>query len=207
VVNFHDGIDHATYGDPDGTPNPVRDRLPVSIDFYNNDISNVDDNCIEADGAAHNIRVFRNRCFNHAHRPLSTQPVFGGPVYFVRNIVYHAPEGGALKFCFGSSGILVYHNTLIAAARWMLAPVSNLHFRNNLILGRSEVPDSPSRHSRITPPGLQRFPPERRCRKLFRMGFASVCSPRGLQPQTGDAKIQDPSGVQRGDRPGKHAFC
>ena len=50
VANFHDGIDHATYGDPDGTPNPIRDRLPVSIDFYNNDITNVDDNCIEATG-------------------------------------------------------------------------------------------------------------------------------------------------------------
>jgi hypothetical protein len=141
VANFHDGIDHATYGDPDGTPNPIRDRLPVSIDFYNNDIANVDDNCIEADGAAHNIRVLRNRCFNDAHRALSTQPVFGGPVYFMRNVVYHVPEGGALKFTFASSGILVYHNTLIAPARWMLSAVSNLHIRNNLILGRSEVPE------------------------------------------------------------------
>jgi hypothetical protein len=141
VANFHDGIDHATYGNPDGTPNPIRDRLPVSIDFYNNDITNVDDNCIEADGAAHNIRVFRNRCFNDAHRALSTQPVFGGPVYFMRNLLYHVPEGGALKFMYGSSGILVYHNTLIAPARWMLSAVSNLHFRNNLILGRSEVPE------------------------------------------------------------------
>jgi hypothetical protein len=141
VANFHDGIDHATYGDPDGTPNPIRDRLPVSIDIYNNDITNVDDNCIEADGAAHNIRVLRNRCFNDAHRALSTQPVFGGPVYFMRNVVYHVPEGGALKFMYGSSGILVYHNTLIAPARWMLSAVSNLHFRNNLILGRSEVPE------------------------------------------------------------------
>jgi hypothetical protein len=141
VANFHDGIDHATYGDPDGTPNPIRERLPVSIDFYNNDITNVDDNCIEADGAAHNIRVFRNRCFNDAHRALSTQPVFGGPVYFMRNVVYHVPEGGALKFMYGSSGILVYHNTLIAPARWMLSAVSNLHFRNNLVLGRSEVPE------------------------------------------------------------------
>jgi hypothetical protein len=141
VANFHDGIDHATYGDPDGTPNPIRERLPVSIDFYNNDITNVDDNCIEADGAAHNIRVFRNRCFNDAHRALSTQPVFGGPAYFIRNVVYHIPEGGALKFTFGSSGILAYHNTLIAPARWMLSAVSNLHFRNNLILGRSEVPE------------------------------------------------------------------
>jgi hypothetical protein len=33
------------------------------------------------------------------------------------------------------------YNTLIAPARWMLSAVSNLHFRNNLILGRSEVPE------------------------------------------------------------------
>ena len=92
IANFHDGISHATYGDPDGTPNPIRERLPVSIDFYNNDITNVDDNCLEADGAAHNIRVLRNRCFNDAHRALSTQPVFGGPVYFIRNLVIIAAK-------------------------------------------------------------------------------------------------------------------
>ena len=98
VSRFHDGIDVATYGNPDGTPNPVRDRMPVSIDFYNNDISNVEDNCIESDGGAHNIRIFRNRCFNQGHRALSVQPMFGGPVYFIRNVVYHAPEGGSAKF-------------------------------------------------------------------------------------------------------------
>jgi hypothetical protein len=79
VANFHDGIDHATYGEPDGNPAPIRGRMPVSIDIYNNDITNIDDNCIEADGAMHNIRVLRNRCFNQAHRSLSTQPVLGGP--------------------------------------------------------------------------------------------------------------------------------
>ena len=42
----------------------LRDRVPVSIDFYGNDIYNMGDNCIETDGGAHNIRVFRNRCFN-----------------------------------------------------------------------------------------------------------------------------------------------
>ena len=71
VAYFHDGIDHATYGTPDGSPDAIRDRLPVSIDIYNNDIRNVDDNCIEADGAAFNVRVLRNRCFNQAHRALS----------------------------------------------------------------------------------------------------------------------------------------
>ena len=141
IANFHDGVDHATYGNPDGTPNPIRDRLPVSNDFYNNDITNVDDNCVEADGAAYNIRIFRNRCFNHGHRALSAQPVFGGPAYYIRNLVYHAPEGGAFKTSSTPSGMVVYHNTLIAPVRWMLSGISNAHFRNNLIIGRSEAPE------------------------------------------------------------------
>jgi hypothetical protein len=141
IANFHDGVDHATYGNPDGAPNAIRDRLPVSIDFYNNDITNVDDNCIEADGAAYNVRIFRNRCFNHGHRALSAQPAFGGPVYYIRNLVYHAPEGGALKTSSTPAGLVVYHNTFIAPVRWMLGAVSNVHFRNNLILGRSEAPE------------------------------------------------------------------
>jgi hypothetical protein len=141
IANFHDGIDVATYGNPDGAPSPTRDRLPVSVDFYNNDISNVEDNCIEADGGAYNIRIMRNRCFNHGHRALSVQPLFGGPVYFIRNLVYHAPEGGAVKLTATSSGIVFYHNTLIAPVKPMLGAISNVHFRNNLILGRSETPE------------------------------------------------------------------
>ena len=139
IANFHDGVDVATYGNPDGSPNPIRDRMPVSIDFYGNDISNVEDNCLEADGGAHNIRIFRNRCFNHGHRALSVQPMFGGPVYFIRNVVYHAPEGGAVKFTASSSGIIVWHNTLIAPVKPMLLAASNVHYRNNLILGKSET--------------------------------------------------------------------
>jgi hypothetical protein len=139
IKQFHDGIDIATYGNPDGSPNAIQDRLPVSIDFYNNDISNMEDNCIESDGGAHNIRILRNRCFNQGHRALSVQPMFGGPVYFIRNIVYHAPEGGAVKFTASSSGIVVYHNTFLAPVKPMLLAVSNVHYRNNLILGKSET--------------------------------------------------------------------
>ena len=87
VANWHDGIDIATYGDPDGTPNENPDRVPVSIDFYNNDFYNMSDNCIEADGGAHNIRVFRFGCFNSAGGALSAQPSFGGPGSFL-------PESG-----------------------------------------------------------------------------------------------------------------
>lgn len=135
ITNFHDGIAHATYGAPDLGPNgePLRDRMPVSIDISYNDVTNVDDNCVEADGAMHNIRVIGNRCFNQAHRALSAQPVIGGPVYFMRNVVYHAPEGGALKLTADSAGALVYHNTF-AAQSITMGPVSNQHHRNNLIL-------------------------------------------------------------------------
>lgn len=135
VRNFHDGIDHATYGAPDGNPDPIPERMPVSIDIYNNDIYNVDDNCIEADGAMHNIRVLRNRCFNQGHRAISAQPVLGGPLYIIRNIVYHAPEGGSLKLTAESAGALVYHNTFTSEVLAM-GGVSNQHYRNNLILGQ-----------------------------------------------------------------------
>jgi hypothetical protein len=142
VSHFHDGIDHATYGMPeaDSDGRIIRDRMPVSIDITGNDIRDVDDNCIEADGAMGNIRILRNRCFNHAHRALSAQPVLGGPAYFIGNLVYHAPEGGSLKLTANSSGILVYHNTFIGEAHDM-GPVSNLHFRNNLMLGQGAFPE------------------------------------------------------------------
>jgi len=138
VENFHDGIDHATYGDPDGWPD--RPVMAVSSDIVGNDIRNVDDNCIEADAGAQNFRVIGNRCFNMAHRALSTQPALGGPVYFVRNLVYNAPEGGALKLTANSAGVLVYNNTLLTEAHQM-GPASNLHFRNNLILGQGSWPE------------------------------------------------------------------
>lgn len=134
VANWHDGIDIATYGDPDGTPNEIRDRVPVSIDFYNNDIYNMADNCIEADGGAHNIRVFRNRCFNSAGGALSAQPIFGGPLYFYQNLIYDTTTGGPLKLIDTPAGVLIYQNTFVGEGH-LMGPASNIHFLNNLILG------------------------------------------------------------------------
>ena len=118
VANWHDGIDVATYGDPDGTPDELRDRVPVSIDFYNNDIYNMDDNCIEADGGAHNIRVFRNRCFNSAGGALSAQPIFGGPSTSIRTSSTAPTTGGYLKLVDTPAGVLFYQNTLVGQARY-----------------------------------------------------------------------------------------
>jgi len=139
IRNFHDGIDFATYGPPQDYPDTPRDRLPVSNDFYNNDIFNVHDDCIEADGPLFNIRVLRNRCVNMAGSGLSMQMLYAGPGYFVRNIVYNVVGArGALKFSGGSGGVF-YHNTLIAPVTG--ENVVNNHFRNNLIVStRSAMP-------------------------------------------------------------------
>jgi hypothetical protein len=133
LANWHDGIDIATYGNPDGTPDEIADRVPVSIDFHNNDFYNMSDNCIEADGGAHNIRVFRNRCFNVASGGFSAQPSFGGPAYFYQNVAYGV-FGGPLKFLDTPAGVLTYQNTFVGQGT-MVGPASNLHFLNNLFVG------------------------------------------------------------------------
>jgi len=134
VAYFHDGIDVSTHG----TPEKEQELKAVAIDIYNNDIHVTGDDFIESDGGVHNIRIMRNRGVNAAHTGLSAQPVFGGPVYFIRNVVYNAPT--ALKFMAKPAGLLVYHNTIIAENR-NTQTFSNAHFRNNLFLGT----DSPSR--------------------------------------------------------------
>ena len=94
IAYFHDGICISTYGPPDADP----ERRASSIDIYNNDIHLSNDDFIESDGGAHNIRIFQNRGVNAAHNGYSAQPMFGGPVYFYRNLLYHVPGGGAFKF-------------------------------------------------------------------------------------------------------------
>jgi hypothetical protein len=138
VRGFHDGIDHATYGMPDNYPDTPPDRLPVAIDIYNNDVSVVHDNCFEADGSVRNIRVMRNRCFNAPLGAMSPQPVLGGPVYFIRNVVYNA-WWGPVKVHADPSGVYYLNNTYVGEFR-QLTPMSNLHLRNNLILGQGTTP-------------------------------------------------------------------
>lgn len=145
VADFHDGIDTDFYGNPDGSsavegpnypPKEYWDRRPTSIDIYNNYITNAHDNSIEMDGSMHNIRVMRNMLINSASHPMSTQPSGGGPIYFIRNIVYHAP-GGATRLTQGSPGVLFYNNTVVTEASGAMA--ANLHWRNNLILGSNAL--------------------------------------------------------------------
>ncbi len=129
IAYFHDAIDCTEQGAPER-----EDWKACSFDFYNNDMFMMADDFIEADSSVHNMRVFRNRGFNAGQHAYSAQPIFGGPAYFIRNIAYHIPSGGALKFNIYPAGVLAYHNTF--CSEWTTSgPFSNVHFRNNLFLG------------------------------------------------------------------------
>jgi hypothetical protein len=135
IAYFHDGIGISTYGTPEQDP----ERRASAIDIYNNDLHMLNDDFVETDGGVHNVRVMNNRGVNAAQGGYSAQPVFGGPVYFIGNILYHVPSGVAFKFSAKPAGLVVYHNTIIGeqVAR---DPSSNVHWRNNLFLGR-DTPD------------------------------------------------------------------
>lgn len=135
VAYFHDGIGISTYGTPESGPH----RRASSIDIYNNDIHMSGDDFIETDGGVHNIRVFNNRGVNAAHGGYSSQPVFGGPAYFIRNLLYHVPSGVAFKFSSKAAGLFAFHNTIIGE-QVAGDPTSNMHYRNNLFMGR-DTPD------------------------------------------------------------------
>ncbi len=135
IAYFHDAIGISTYGTPPTDP----DMRASAIDIYNNDMHMLNDDYVETDGGVHNVRVFNNRGTNSAQGGYSSQPVFGGPVYFIRNTLYHTPSGVAFKFSAKPAGLFVYHNTIIGE-NLIGDPSANMHFRNNLYLGR-DTPD------------------------------------------------------------------
>jgi len=135
IAYFHDGIGISTYGTPESDP----ERRASSIDIYNNDLHLLNDDFIETDGSVHNVRVMHNRGVNAAHGGYSAQPAFGGPVYFIGNLLYHVPSGVAFKFSAKPAGLFVFHNTIIGE-QVAGDPSSNVHWRNNLFLGR-DTPD------------------------------------------------------------------
>jgi hypothetical protein len=146
VANFHDGIDIETYGNPDGShaidgphypPRDYWDRRPVAIDYYNNYMTNFHDNAFEIDGSMHNVRVMRNMMLNSASHPFCNQPAIGGPIYWIRNIAYHAP-GGSTRMTNGAAGVLFYNNTILTETS--AGSSANVHWRNNLMLGENSTP-------------------------------------------------------------------
>jgi hypothetical protein len=181
VAYFHDGIGISTYGTPPSDP----DRRASSIDIYNNDMHMFNDDFVETDGGVHNIRVFNNRGVNAAQGGYSSQPVFGGPAYFIGNLLYHVPTGIAFKFTSRPAGLFVYHNTIIGE-QISRAPSANMHFRNNLFLGR----DTPDRGVMAWANSTDSFSSDY---NGFRPNKGVAAQFRWLAPKSGQAQNREPS--------------
>lgn len=126
VTGFHDNI------------STMEDRHVVNqtcIDIYNNDLYVGAEDAIEADFCFANCRIYNNRITN-CFTGLSSQPGLGGPIYFIRNVMYNIPHR-AFKLSRFSQGDVVLHNTVIKVGAGLGGnnPMDHAYFRNNLAIG------------------------------------------------------------------------
>jgi hypothetical protein len=130
IDSWWDGIDFAG-----GNPGPDPAQWNGASDWYGNDISRCMDDGVECDYSVHNLRVFRNRFWN-CFMAISFQPVYAGPCYAFRNVVYNTTRS-PIKPNQDPAGLMIFNNTFIAhgsAGRW--SPMwQNSRILNNLFLG------------------------------------------------------------------------
>lgn len=88
-------------------------------DVYENLVYNAGDDGVETDGQCSNVRIWGNT-FHDVLMGISLAPVYTGPVYALRNLIYrtgagnHAYSGAPFKFNSGyaaSGMIYLFHNT------------------------------------------------------------------------------------------------
>jgi len=97
---------------------------------------------VELDEGEGNVRLFHNR-FTNVMAPVSIQPVFGGPAYVLRNVMFNIPDDHIKLKSLGGveepSGALIYHNTFVSPERALnlLSSITQHNFviGNNLFVG------------------------------------------------------------------------
>lgn len=133
-----------------GDPIVNKHRLARAWDVYGNDIYDAFDGT-ELDEGEGNVRLFGNR-YTNVMAPISIQPIFGGPAYVMRNVLFNVPdEQIKLKSLGGSeepSGALIYHNTFVSPkiALNLQTPITQHNFvvANNLFVGPESLAGSRS---------------------------------------------------------------
>jgi len=141
---FHDYFD-GLGACPDATAGVTNET-----DVYENLVYNAGDDGMETDGQCSNVRIWRNT-FHDVLMGISLAPVYTGPVYAIRNVVYRTGvgnndyTGSPFKFNsgYGASGAMyLFHNTADAAlpgnnGLYVKAPGtwSLIYARNNAWIG------------------------------------------------------------------------
>jgi hypothetical protein len=129
----------AGFGDALGLSEPgaIPNR---AIDFYGNDVLWGGDDGIELDFGERNIRAFENR-FGNVAMGMSFQPIWGGPVYAFRNVMYNTAVA-PYKLNQNPSGFHIFHNTSIRPGwAWLQygEHIANFSVINNLIIGTDKA--------------------------------------------------------------------
>jgi hypothetical protein len=129
IRGFADAVD--TFGSPNC----------AAIDIHNNDVSELTDDGIEADYSERNVRCFHNRLTN-VFQGISTQPIFGGPIYIFRNAMYNVCAE-SFKMHNAPSGAIIVHNTSVKKGPplqlYTNEKVNNFFLRNNLFIGTEGI--------------------------------------------------------------------
>ena len=114
---FHDDFDGFN-ACPSLTAGPTNET-----DVYENTVYRMGDDGIETDGQCSNVRIWSNT-FHDVLMGISLAPVYDGPVYAIRNLIYRTGvgnndySGSPFKFNSGyaqSGPIYLFHNTCDAA--------------------------------------------------------------------------------------------
>jgi hypothetical protein len=132
VYGTFDGIDVAA-GETD-------ENVGADCDVEGNTIHDVADDAFEPETISGiNVRILRNRADN-VFSGMSIAPNYQGPTYVLFNTITNYRRGG-FKFSLSGTGqTWICHNTLISTypgspAVHPSGPYSNIHFRNNILVG------------------------------------------------------------------------
>jgi len=132
----HDICHNRLRGFADGVDTMPSSRC-AAIDIYRNEIELMTDDGIELDYSERNVRCFENRLTN-VFQGISAQPVYGGPAYFYRNVLYNVVLE-PFKLHESPSGVLLYHNTVVKKGVPFTVmgtkSIRNCVSRNNLFVG------------------------------------------------------------------------
>lgn len=112
----------------------------AAVYFYRNRITMTGDDACEGDYATRNFGFYDNHVTNCAIA-LSLDPVWGGPLYYFRNIVINTTRG-PFKLNSTNSGFMIYNNTIVRTVgltNWAWVQFNNgslrgWAYRNNVLV-------------------------------------------------------------------------
>jgi uncharacterized protein DUF1565/parallel beta helix pectate lyase-like protein len=131
---------HGTFDGIDAGGSDTDENVGADMDIDDNTITGVGDDAMEPEGmGAINVRVWRNR-IDDVFSGMSTAPVYQGPMYILYNTFTNYRRGGLKLSLSGVGELWFVHNTLTSSVSGTPAvhpsgPYSNVHWRNNIMVG------------------------------------------------------------------------